>query len=71
MNVWMYLAEWPVGRLARPNMPVNYRLDEESGDAIVWSVGPNGINDGGTIDLPWGDPRLDTGVRIRRPNAEE
>lgn len=46
--------------------PLRYRTDET--EYLVYSVGPNGVDDGGRTDPPPNQP-VDTLVRVRRKNA--
>ena len=63
-----YLSKWPIDPHSEEETPMHYRFDAKTGDAIIWSVGPNGINDGGNIDAHWEAEDFDHGVTIRAPS---
>lgn len=48
--------------------PLRYRADET--EYLVYSVGPDGVDDGGRSDSPPGQP-ADLVVRVRRKNADQ
>jgi hypothetical protein len=62
-----YLSEWPIDPQSDDGKPMHYRFDPAIGEVTVWSVGPNGINDGGNIDVRWNDEHFDHGVTIHVP----
>ncbi len=66
-----YLNKWPIDPYNRDETPMHYRFDVETGEATVWSVGPNGINDGGNVETKWNDARFDLGVTIRAPISSD
>ncbi len=66
-----YLSKWPIDPYTRNDTPMHYRFDAETGEATVWSVGPNGINDGGNVEALWNDAHFDFGVTIRAPISSD
>ncbi len=63
-----FLDSVPIDPMDDTGAPLRYRL-ETDGTAVVWSVGPDGIDDDGYVELN----NKDTGYRIRlkpRPQNE-
>lgn len=65
-----HLRKWPNDPYSSVETPMKFRLDPETGNGIVWSVGPNGVDDGGNVDVGWNDPKFDLGVTIRAPGEK-
>jgi hypothetical protein len=49
---------------------MKYRLDDKTGEAVIWSVGDNGIDDGGAIETKPPTSLLDFGYRVRPPTKD-
>ncbi len=54
----------PTDPLGKAGQRLHYRRDEDG--AIVWSVGENGVDDGGSIEFVSGKPP-DIGIRFKAP----
>ena len=65
--VGKYLAQVPLDPFGQTDATLHYRRDQSG--ALIWSVGPNGVDDGGVFNA-----NLDTddiGCRIAIPRRRE
>jgi uncharacterized protein YbjQ (UPF0145 family) len=62
------LTTWPTDPFNPVKSTIQYRCDVESGDAVVWSVGPNKVDDGGNVNARWDASDFDQGVTIQHPH---
>ncbi|MCP4782084.1 MAG: hypothetical protein GY903_11180 [Fuerstiella sp.] len=62
-----YLPGWPGDPFSDNEERMRYRFNAETGNATVWSVGPNGTDDGGHVDAHANATDFDFGQTIRAP----
>lgn len=60
-----YLDQLPTDPFCSSSGPILYRLEKDG--AVVWSVGPDGVDDGGSFARLGGGPPADIGHRITVP----
>jgi hypothetical protein len=65
-----HLGNWPDDPFRLDQAPMGFRHDAENSVVIIWSAGPNGIDDGGNVDVGWSDPQFDLGVKIHPPSEK-
>lgn len=59
----------PADPFGPPGQTLKYRVNHETGEALVWSLGINGIDDGGDIALDEHRRSKDIGFAIRAPTS--
>jgi hypothetical protein len=64
------LETLPVDPYGTSGQLMRYRVDETTGAVVVWSVGQDGVNDGGNFEVVSPSPRVDVGFVVHAP-AEE